>query len=85
MTDLTRKEVEILAMFEHAFEIIKGQELLIKKGLPKKEIEQLIEILKKDGYLEEADTPLGKTLCTIYSKISIGELNQLKKNFVIRK
>jgi hypothetical protein len=79
MVELSKKEIEILSVFEDGFSIERGYDFLLKRGLNKKEIDELIEKLKKEEYLDEFDTPVGRMLCTLYSKISIDQLDKLKR------
>lgn len=83
MVELSKKEIEILSVFEHGFSIKRGYDLLLKEGLSKKEIDELIKKLKKEDYLEELDTPVGRMLCTLSSKISIKQRRKGKRTYYL--
>ncbi len=78
MSELSKKEIKVLDVFESGLYKKRGYHFLLQDGLPEEEIDKLIEKLKKGGYLEEFEAPEGIMLCTLYFKISIQELDKLK-------
>ena len=72
----SKKEIEILSIFESGFYKKRGYDFLFQKGFAKEEIDKLIEKLKKEEYLEEFEAPEGTMLCTL---LSPQKLNKLKK------
>ncbi len=79
MQQLSKKEMKILVMFEHGFTKEQGYKLLLEEGFTKKELDTLIEKLKKESYLDDFDTPVGRMLCTLYIKISMQQLDKFRK------
>jgi len=71
---LSRKEIEVLYIFENGTYKQQGYKWLLEKGITKEEIDTLIEKLKNEEYLEEFEAPEGNMLCTLK------KFDSLKKN-----